>query len=86
MADSTDNGGEGYLRLAPHDIGGKALTWLADKVECPQLYPGAAPHGINKIVQPLANSKLDNGRHQIQDGCCKTSYCPSMLTASRVQP
>ena len=48
--DLTDHGGKVISGSPTHDIGGKAIARLGDEVECPQLYPGGAPHGINKII------------------------------------
>lgn len=50
VGDKTDHGGEVVSGSPTHDIGGKAIARLNDKVRCPQFYPGGKPHGVNKIV------------------------------------
>jgi uncharacterized Zn-binding protein involved in type VI secretion len=50
VGDTTDHGGKVITGSPVHDIGGRAIARLHDKVSCPQLYPGGAPHGINKII------------------------------------
>lgn len=50
VGDGTDHGGKVITGSPSHDIDGKAIARLGDKVECPQCYPGGKPHGINKII------------------------------------
>ncbi len=50
VGDTTDHGGTVISGSPTHDIRGRAIARLGDKVDCPQLYPGGQPHGINKIV------------------------------------
>jgi hypothetical protein len=65
---------QSYHKLAKHDINGKVIARLGDKVECPQYYPGGKPHGINKIITAHETVTVGHrGRGSRQyDGCgCK---------------
>jgi uncharacterized Zn-binding protein involved in type VI secretion len=55
VGDSTNHGGKVISGSAEHSIEGKAIARLGDKVDCPQLYPGGKPHGINKIITAHAS-------------------------------
>ncbi|SEN09557.1 Zn-binding Pro-Ala-Ala-Arg (PAAR) domain-containing protein, incolved in TypeVI secretion [Duganella sp. CF517] len=50
LGDSTDHGGKVSSGSPTRDIGGKPIARLGDEVQCAQLYPGGAPHGVNKII------------------------------------
>jgi uncharacterized Zn-binding protein involved in type VI secretion len=70
VGDSTDHGGKVISGSPTHDIGGKAIARLGDKVSCPQLYPGGRPHGINKIIN--AHSSFTVGGIAVAVEGCKT--------------
>lgn len=59
VGDATDHGGKVITGSAKHDIDGKAIARLGDKVECPQCYPGGKPHGINKIITGHSTVTVD---------------------------
>jgi uncharacterized Zn-binding protein involved in type VI secretion len=50
VGDTTDHGGKVITGSPVHDIEGRAIARLHDKVSCPQLYLGGTPHSINKII------------------------------------
>jgi uncharacterized Zn-binding protein involved in type VI secretion len=50
VGDKTDHGGTVISGSPTHDIHGRAIARLGDKVDCPQSYPGGKPHGVNKII------------------------------------
>lgn len=51
VGDKTDHGGTVISGSPNHDIRGRAIARLGDKVDCPQPYPGVGkPHGVNKII------------------------------------
>ena len=45
VGDKTDHGGTVISGSPDHDIMGKAIARLGDKVLCPMPYPGGKPHG-----------------------------------------
>jgi uncharacterized Zn-binding protein involved in type VI secretion len=59
VGDSTDHGGKVITGSPNHDVDGKAIARLGDKVECPQCYPGGKPHGINKIITAHSTVTVD---------------------------
>lgn len=74
VGDKTNHGGKVISGAPNHDIRGKAIARLGDKVNCPQFYPGGKPHGINKIV--TAHSTLTvNGVPVAVDGCKTECGC-----------
>ncbi|WP_374579935.1 PAAR domain-containing protein [Pseudoduganella sp.] len=70
VGDETDHGGEVISGSPAHDIGGKPIARLHDKVLCPQFYPGGTPHGINKIT--TAHETLTAGGIPVAVEGCKT--------------
>lgn len=70
VGDKTDHGGQVISGSPTHDIGGKAIARLHDKVLCPQFYPGGKPHGINKII--TAHETLTAGGIPVAVDGCKT--------------
>lgn len=50
VGDKTDHGGTVISGSPNHNIRGKGIARLGDKVVCPLPYPGGKPHGVNKIV------------------------------------
>ena len=57
-----------------HDIRGRAIARLGDKVDCPQLYPGGKPHGVNKIITAHDILTVD-GVHVAVEGCITECGC-----------
>jgi uncharacterized Zn-binding protein involved in type VI secretion len=74
VGDKTDHGGTVISGSSDHNIRGKAIARLSDKVACPQLYPGGKPHGINKIVSAHNTLKV-NGIPVAVDGCKTECGC-----------
>lgn len=81
VGDSTDHGGKVISGSPLHDIGGKAIARLNDKVSCPLLYPGGAPHGINKIT--TAHETVTVGDIPVAVDGCKTE-CGCTLIGSGI--
>jgi len=50
VGDKTDHGGTVISGSPDHDINGRSIARLGDKVACPLLYRGGKPHGINNII------------------------------------
>jgi uncharacterized Zn-binding protein involved in type VI secretion len=59
VGDKTDHGGMVISGSPRHNIRGRAIARLGDTVNCPQSYPGGAPHGVNKIITGHVTVKLD---------------------------
>ena len=59
VGDATDHGGVVISGSPNHDINGKAIARLGDKVDCPQKYPGGKPHGVNPIVEGESGYLID---------------------------
>lgn len=59
VGDSTDHGGKVISGSPNHDIDGRAIARIGDQVACPMLYPGGAPHGVNKIITGHATLTAD---------------------------
>lgn len=79
VGDKTDHGGVVISGSPDHDIRGRAIARLGDKVACPQFYPGGKPHGINKIIT-AHNTFTVNGVPVAVDG--STTECGCKLTGS----
>lgn len=79
VGDKTDHGGTVISGSPHHNIRGKAIARLGDKVSCPLLYPGGKPHGINKIVT-AHNALRVNGVAVAVEGC--TTECGCKLIGS----
>jgi uncharacterized Zn-binding protein involved in type VI secretion len=60
VGDNTDHGGEVITGSPNHTIAGRAIARVGDLVYCPQLYPGGAPHGVNKIIDGHPTYSVDN--------------------------
>jgi uncharacterized Zn-binding protein involved in type VI secretion len=74
VGDKTDHGGTVISGAPHHNIRGKAVARLGDKVACPLFYPGGKPHGVNKIV--TAHSALTvNGAPVAVEGCKTECGC-----------
>lgn len=80
VGDKTDHGGQVISGSSTHTLNGKAIARLGDKVSCPQLYPGGAPHGVNKIVG--AHRTLTAGGIPVAVHGCKTE-CGCTLIGSK---
>ncbi|WP_312519432.1 PAAR domain-containing protein [Massilia sp.] len=80
VGDKTDHGGTVISGSASHDVGGRAIARLGDRVSCPQVYPGGKPHGINKIVT-ASKSFTVNGLPAAVEGC--TTECGCKLIGSQ---
>jgi uncharacterized Zn-binding protein involved in type VI secretion len=79
VGDKTDHGGTVISGSPTHDIHGRAIARLGDKVDCPQSPPGGKSHGINKIV--TAHDTLTaNGVPVAVEGC--TTECGCKLLGS----
>lgn len=79
VGDKTDHGGTVISGSPDHDIRGRAIARLGDKVACPQFYPGGKPHGINKIIT-AHNTLTVNGVPVAVDG--SATECGCKLTGS----
>lgn len=77
VGDKTDHGGKVISGSPTHKISGKAVARLGDQVSCPQLYPGGAPHGVNKIV--TAHATLTAGGIHVAVHGCKTECGCSLI-------
>lgn len=77
VGDKTDHGGQVISGSPTHTLRGKAIARLGDEVSCPQLYPGGAPHGINKIVS--AHATLTAGGIAVAVHGCKTACGCSLI-------
>lgn len=74
VGDKTDHGGAVISGSPNHNIHGMAIARLGDEVECPRLYPGGKPHGVNKII--TAHSSLTaNGVSVAVEGCITECGC-----------
>lgn len=74
VGDKTDHGGRVISGSPTHDIGGKPIARLHDKVLCPQFYPGGKPHGLNMII--TAHETLTAGGVPVAvDGCRTECGC-----------
>lgn len=80
VGDKTDHGGTVISGSPNHDIRGRAIARLGDQVDCPQVYPGGKPHGINKIVT-ASKSFTINGIPVAIEGC--TTECGCKLIGSQ---
>lgn len=79
VGDMTDHGDTVISGSSNHDIRGKAIARLGDKVACPLLYPGGKPHGINKITTAHDTLTVD-GIPVAVEGC--TTECGCKLIGS----
>lgn len=79
VGDKTDHGGTVISGSPTHDIRGRAIARLGDRVDCPLLYPGGKPHGVNKIVTAF-NSFTAGGVPVAVEGC--TTECGCKLIGS----
>ena len=79
VGDKTDHGGTVISGSPSHDIRGRAIARLGDKVDCPQFYPGGKPHGVNKIITAHDTSTV-NGVPVAVEGC--TTECGCKLIGS----
>ena len=80
VGDKTDHGGTVISGSPHHDVRGRAIARLGDKVSCPQVYPGGKPHGINKIVTASKTFTV-NGVAVALEGC--TTECGCKLIGSQ---
>jgi uncharacterized Zn-binding protein involved in type VI secretion len=51
VGDATTHGGKVISGASDQTLNGKAIARKGDEVDCPELYPGGAPHGVNKIIE-----------------------------------
>jgi uncharacterized Zn-binding protein involved in type VI secretion len=68
VGDKTDHAGTVISGSPNHDIMGKAIARLGDKVLCPMPYPGGKPHGVNKIITGHETFTI-NGVPVAVEGC-----------------
>lgn len=80
VGDKTDHDGTVISGSPNQNIRGRAIARLGDKVDCPQVYPGGKPHGINKIVT-ACNSFDINGVPVAVEG--STTECGCKLIGSQ---
>lgn len=80
VGDSTEHGGKVISGSPLHDVDGKPIARLGDKVDCPQHYPGGKPHGINKII--TAHPTLSVGSVAVAVEDCVTE-CGCKLIGKR---
>lgn len=74
VGDKTDHGGTVISGSPDHDIHGRAIARLGDQVDCPQVYPGGKPHGVNKIVTAFKSFTV-NGLPVAVEGCATECGC-----------
>lgn len=74
VGDKTDHGGTVISGSPRHDIHGRAIARVGDKVQCPMPYPGGKPHGINKIITGSATLTVD-GIAVAVEGCMTECGC-----------
>lgn len=74
VGDKTNHGGTVISGSPTHDIHGRAIARLGDRVDCPQFYLGGKPHGVNKIITAY-NSFTVNGVPVAVDGCTTECGC-----------
>lgn len=79
VGDKTDHGGTVISGSPNHDVRGRAIARLGDQVDCPQLYPGGKPHGVNKITTAYSSFTV-NGVPVAVEGC--TTECGCKLIGS----
>jgi uncharacterized Zn-binding protein involved in type VI secretion len=79
VGDKTDHGGTVISGSSNHDIKGKAIARLGDKVDCPLPYPSGKPHGVNKIIT-AHNTLTVDGVPVAVEGC--TTECGCKLIGS----
>nr|WP_307727304.1 PAAR domain-containing protein [Telluria mixta] len=79
VGDKTDHSGKVISGSPTHDIQGRAIARLGDQVDCPQLYPGGKPHGVNKIITAHKTLTVD-GMPVAVEGC--TTECGCKLLGS----
>jgi uncharacterized Zn-binding protein involved in type VI secretion len=74
VGDDTDHGGKVISGSSAHTINGKGIARKGDKVDCPQTYPGGAPHGENLITEGESSCLIDGmpvalEGHKAECGC-----------------
>ena len=74
LGDKTDHGGTVISGSPTHDIHGRAIARLGDRVNCPQSYFGGKPHGVNKIIT-AHDSMTVNGVPVAVEGCKTECGC-----------
>jgi uncharacterized Zn-binding protein involved in type VI secretion len=79
VGDKTDHGGTVISGSPDHDVRGRAIARLGDKVDCPLFYTGGKPHGVNKITT-ASSSFTVNGVPVAVEGC--TTECGCKLIGS----
>jgi uncharacterized Zn-binding protein involved in type VI secretion len=80
VGDPTDHGGVVISGSSTHRIDGKPIARLGDKVDCPETYPGGAPHGVNAIVEGEPGVLIDGipvalEGHKTECGCSLIGTC-----------
>jgi uncharacterized Zn-binding protein involved in type VI secretion len=83
VGDSTDHGGKVISGSPTHDIDGKAIARLNDKVFCPLFYPGGKPHGVNKII--TAHETVTVGDIPVAVDGCKTECGCTLIGTARAE-
>jgi len=59
VGDKPDHGGAVITGSPIHDIRGRAIARLGDKVDCLLPRPGGKPHGISKIITAHGTLTID---------------------------
>lgn len=80
VGDTTDHGGTVISGSPNHDVSGRAIARLGDRVDCPQVSPGGKPHGVNKINTASKSFTID-GVPVAVEGC--TTECGCKLIGSQ---
>lgn len=82
--DTTTHGGRVISGSPTHHIAGKPIARVGDLVDCPQHYPGGAPHGVNQIIEGHATF-IVNGipvaleGHKTECGCALIGSLPATV-------
>lgn len=77
VGDLNSQGGTVISGSPTHQIRGRAVARLGDKVSCPGVYPGGKPHGVNKIV--TAHQTLTAGGVAVAVHGCKSECGCSLI-------
>ena len=74
VGDTTTHGGTVISGSPTQQIEGKPVARLGDLVNCPLVYPGGRPHGVNKIIEGESGCTVDGipvalEGHKTECGC-----------------
>ena len=79
VGDETDHDGKVISGSPTHKIRGRSVARLGEEVDCPKLYPGGKPHGVNRITTGYS-ALMVNGVPVAVEGC--TTECGCKLIGS----